>query len=301
MNPSNLNPSKLEQFGASMLEHLPPVKAPDRIWTAVEAALDRPPVRRRRWTHLLVPLAAAAALVYWAIPRHGVRWDVVRIHGAEHVTGKIAAGQWIETDGGSRATVTVGSIGTVDVSPNTKLRVVATKPGDHRFALSRGEIHATISAPPRLFFVETASGTAVDLGCEYSLRSGEDGEGLLQVTRGWVSFQWNGVESLVPAGASCRTRAEGGPGIPYFDDASESFRQALDNPTSLDTVLSAARARDTLSLWHLLWRVPPADRARVYDRMAALTPVPEGVSRDLALRLDPATLARWKDELAWTW
>ena len=299
-----MNPFDLEQFGASMMEHLPVVHAPDRIWSAVESALDRPRARPPWRIRLLLPLFAAAALaaaVYWLVPRHGVRWDVLRIHGTERASGKVAAGQWIETDAASRAIVTVGSIGTVDVSPNTKLRVIATKPGDHRFALARGEIHATISAPPRLFFVETAAGTAVDLGCEYSLRSGEDGEGLLQVTRGWVSFQWNGVESLVPAGASCRTRAEGGPGIPYFDDASESFRQALDTHGAIDALLSAARARDTLSLWHLMWRVEPADRARVYDRMAALTPVPQGVSRDLALRLDPATLARWKDELAWTW
>jgi ferric-dicitrate binding protein FerR (iron transport regulator) len=299
-----MNPVDMEQFGASMLEHLPVVHAPDRIWNAVEAALDQPPVRpRRRIRPLMLLLAAAAmaAVLFWSIPRHGVRWDVVRIHGSEHRNTRVGPGQSIDTDAGSRAIVTVGTIGTVDVSPNTKLRVIATQPGDHRLALTRGEIHATISAPPRLFFVETAAGTAIDLGCEYSLRTGEDGEGLLQVTRGWVSFQWNGVESLVPAGASCRTKAAGGPGIPYFDDASDTFKQALDSLDSLDTVLSAARVRDTLSLWHLLWRVAPADRARVYDRMAALTPVPAGVSRDLALRLDPATLARWKDELAWTW
>ena len=33
----------------------------------------------------------------------------------------------------------------------------------------------------------------------------------------------------------------------------------------------------------------------------SLTPLPPGVSRDKALLLDPDTLTRWKDELAWTW
>jgi len=112
----------------------------------------------------------------------------------------------------------------------------------------------------------------------------------------------------VPAGASCRTRPHSGPGIPYFDDAPESVKQALETFVSekagddaLGMILAEARVRDTLTLWHLLSRVDPGDRARVYDRIAALTPVPAGVSREQALKLDPETLNRWKEELAWTW
>jgi ferric-dicitrate binding protein FerR (iron transport regulator) len=273
---------RLEEYCNAMLGQLPAAHAPDAIWSSIEAELARQPsARRRRWMPLVLTLAAAmlAAVVYWAVPRHG---------------------GWIETDASSTAVVTVGTIGTVEIAPKSKLRVVVDRPGEHRLVLAHGEIHARISAPPRLFFVETAAGTAVDLGCEYSLHSDEEGEGLLQVTRGWVSFQWKGLESLVPAGASCRTTPRG-PGIPYFDDAPESLKRALDGKESLDIILAAARVRDTLTLWHLLWRVSPADRARVYDRMAALTPVPAGVSRELAMRLDAATLSRWKDELAWTW
>ena len=220
----------------------------------------------------------------------------------------IRAGQWIETDSRSSATVKVGEIGSVEVAPGTRLRVVTARPGEHRLALARGEIRAKISAPPRLFFVETLSGTAVDLGCEYTLNTDETGFGLLRVTRGWVSFQWQGIESLVPAGASCRIRPNVGPGIPYFDDASQNMQQAIENfgfekagNGPLDVILAEARVRDTLTLWHLLSRVDAADRARVYDRIDSLTPVPAGVSREEALKLDAETLRRWKEELAWTW
>jgi hypothetical protein len=194
------------------------------------------------------------------------------------------------------------------VSPNTRLRVVTARPDEHRLNLARGEIHAAISAPPKLFFVDTAAGTAIDLGCEYTLDASEDGSGLLRVTKGWVSFEWKGLDSLVPAGASCRTWPGSGPGIPYFDDAPEGVRQALDafgtgrtGERTLDVILAQSRVRDTLSLWHLLSRVESAKRGRVFDRMAALTPLPAGVSRDLALQLDPAALKRWREELAWTW
>jgi hypothetical protein len=280
-------------FMGKIREHLPLAKAPDSIWPSIEAALDqkRVPAPSRvspwRWA-----FAAAAAMVLLAL----LFWRVAH------------RSQWIETDDHSRVTVKVGEIGSVEVEPGTRLRIVTERPDEHRFALAHGAIRATISAPPKLFFVDTASGTAVDLGCEYALNANELGLGLLRVTKGWVSFQWKGMESLVPAGASCRTHPGTGPGIPYFDDAPESLKQALENfgnekdgSATLDVILSAARIRDTLSLWHLLQRVDVSDRARVYDRIAALTPVPAGVSRQRALQLDPATLRLWKDELAWKW
>jgi anti-sigma factor RsiW len=310
------------QLGMQTVESLPQVKAPDAIWTSIEAALpgDRPsksPVPQR-WRFAIATAALLALLggAYWSIiERPRARWQVLRIDGSpsvgsKHISGagQVEAGQWIETDSASRAAVQVGQIGSVEVEPGTRLRVVAAQPGEHRLALVRGEIRAKISAPPKLFFVDTASGTAIDLGCEYTLNTDEDGLGLLQVTKGWVSLQGKGLESLVPAGASCRTHPNIGPGIPYFDDAPQNLKQALESfgieksgNDPLTTILSEARVRDTLTLWHLLQRVEVQDRARVYERMASLTPVPAGVSRERALELDPETLKLWKDELAWKW
>jgi hypothetical protein len=275
------------------LKYLPVVKAPDAIWTSIEAALDEPRIPKRatlptwRWAFAALAVMVLVVLLYWRVAHRS---------------------QWIETDAHSRVTVKVGEIGFMEVEPGTRLHVVTERPNEHRFALARGEIRAKISAPPKLFFVDTAAGTAVDLGCEYRLSSNELGLGLLQVTRGWVSFQWKGIESLVAAGASCRTHPRIGPGIPYFDDAPESLKQALekfgrekDGSDTLNVILTQARVRDTLTLWHLLQRADVRDRDRIYDRMAALTPIPPGVSRQRALQLDPETLRIWKDELAWKW
>ena len=156
--------------------------------------------------------------------------------------------------------------------------------------------------------MDTASATAVDLGCEYSLMAADDGSSLLHVIRGWVSFEWKGIDSLVPAGATCRTRPDSGPGIPYFDDAPEKLKQAADafgleksGNSALNVILSESRIRDTFTLWHLLARVDPSDRERVYDHMAALSPPPAGVIRELVLKLDTAALQRWREDLAWKW
>jgi hypothetical protein len=152
-----------------------------------------------------------------------------------------------------------------------------------------------------LFFVDTPATTAIDLGCKYRLESDAAGNGLLRVTGGWVAMG----DALVPAGASCRIREKRGPGTPFFDDASASLRAALDefdaSGRGVDAVIAAARARDTLTLWHLLSRVQSADRERVFDRMAALSPVPNGVTREAVLALDEDSLRKYREELVWTW
>jgi anti-sigma factor RsiW len=314
--------SKFEQirFGMEALDHLPSVDPPDAIWTAIEAAyqanLQPARVRYLRWALTAVAALVLVGVGLWFTVNHSrTQWKVSPVSGSPLVNqahlrseGRVGAGEWIETDSRSIARVEVGNIGSVEVEPGTRLRIVTAQPGEHRLALAQGEIRAKISAPPRLFFVDTPSGTAVDLGCEYTLDADAEGADLLQVTKGWVSLQWKGMESLVPAGASCRTQPHLGPGVPYFEDAPENLKRALQNfglqktgAVELNVILSEARMRDTLSLWHLLSRVDMADRERVYDRIASLTPVPPGVSRDQALKLDPETLQRWKDELAWTW
>lgn len=315
------------------LRDLPLVKAPDSIWTSIEAALDSTEasldaapqrVRRATWARGWAwGIAAAVALVLsvgaWMITRPPkAAWEVARVKGGQTEKGSISEGEWLQTDASSRARITlsnasIGDIGTVEVEPNTRVRMVVSKPGEQRLRLERGEIRASVSAPPRLFFVDTPASTAVDLGCSYTMNADEDGNGLLRVTLGWVSLEWEGRESLVPAGASCRTRPKIGPGTPYFDDASPGLRLALEDfdfgkddfgksgDAELDTILAEARVRDTLTLWHLLSRVAPGGRQLVYNRIVELVPLPKGVSPDKALQLDAATLKLWREELAWKW
>lgn len=303
------------------LGNLPLVKAPDSIWTSIEGALAAGVKPRRvfRPSGWAWGLAAAASLgigmfTWYATRVPKAAWEVVRVGGAPSVGsrlvehGKIQVGEWLQTNASSRARIALGDIGTVEVAPNTRVRMVASRPGEQRLRLARGEISANVSAPPRLFFVETPASTVVDLGCAYTMKADEDGKGLLHVTLGWVALEWQGRESLVPAGASCRTRTKAGPGTPYFDDASQGFRDALSSfeigggkTDALETVLKEARVRDTLTLWHLLSRVELAERQRVYNRIVELVPLPKGVEPERALQLDAGTLKLWREELTWKW
>jgi hypothetical protein len=261
---------------------------------------------------LIVVLASA---VWRTLPHERGQWDVVRVSGSPVIASrplgdrvKVDDGSWLETRGGDRATITVGDIGQVQVEPDSRIGLMQARPGDYRLQLDRGTMHAMIWSPPGQFLVETPSASALDLGCAYTMTVDPDGTGVIEVTSGWVGFEWKGRESFIPEGAVCRTRPGRGPGTPYFQDARDAIGadvDVIDNPASsradrsaaLARVLARARPRDALTLWHLLPRVGEAERDAVFDRLAAFVPPPAGVTRD-GIRLGQREmLDRWWDNL----
>ena len=267
---------------------------------------------------VLVALIVGGIITFYPAHNSAMAWDVERLDGSPQIgtrfitagqsAAKLRVGQTLETDGTSRASISQTDMGEIKVEPNSRVRLLQTDDHHKRMQLEIGTIHAMIWAPAGEFIVDTPSAVAVDLGCAYTLQVAADGSGTIRTTLGWVGFHLNGRESFIPAGAMCPTRPKIGPGTPYFEDASESFRGALANfdfagessearAASLDTILAQARARDGLTLWHLLSRTEGAQRVEVYDRFAALVPPPPGVTRDGILRLDQSMLDLWWNAL----
>lgn len=221
---------------------------------------------------------------------------------------RIAVGQVLETDGRSTARIAVADIGTVDVSPNSRVRLAQTGKDEHRLSLDRGRLHAKIFAPPRLFVVDTPSAKAVDLGCEYTLAVDKNGDSVLHVTGGWVALERDGRESIVPAGMMCKTRRGQGLGTPFSTEATEAFKKALDNfdfsrggGAAIQTIVREAEFYDMFTLWHLLSRVAREDRGVVYDTLANLVPPPAGVTREGILSKNKKMLDAWKIEVENAW
>jgi hypothetical protein len=265
------------------------------------AAGYRPASARLGWSAIAASIAVAAAALWLASGTAQEGWQVDRSGSG---TSRLAVGETLETGADGHATLNVGEIGVIEVEPNSRLRLIRAHKNEHRMALEHGLIHATIWAPPRSFVVDMPSAAAVDLGCSYTLEVSSDGTGLISVLSGWVSFERNGRESFIPAGALCRTRPGAGPGTPYREDASPSFRQALADfdfahgaDAALAILLKEAKKDDAFTLWHLLTRCERGQAPRVYDALAALAPPPAGVSRVGILRSDPEMLDRWWDAL----
>jgi hypothetical protein len=257
--------------------------------------------------------AGGASWFYLRSTRTG--WEVSRLAGAPSIdadrigaTGRLGIGEWLETDANSRAQIKVADIGQVEVDPGTRIRLVETHLTEHRLELARGRMHATIYAPPRLFFVDTPSAVAADLGCAYTLEVDDAGRSVLHVTAGWVALEAKERESIVPAGAACLTQPGAGPGTPFFEDASQLFLDSLakfdfanGGREALNAIIAEARPRDTLTLWHLLARVEGDERVRVYERLAALAPPPASVTCEGVMLLDPAMLYAWRAQMEPTW
>jgi hypothetical protein len=310
------------------------------LWPAIERTItsDGTPARKRGRVRRLVPptwtmtgvawraavLAAAAIAVVlgareWrartGAESPGTTWEVTRLEGSP-VLGKmditarttLGRGEWLRTDANSRARLTGSDIGRVDVGPASAVRLVRAGEKEHRIELAEGQLSAFIWAPPRLFFVETPSGVAEDLGCQYDLIVDRRGNGTLDVSLGFVSFERDGREVIVPSGARCALRAGVGPGTPHAVSAAPELREALARfdfdgarTADLTAVLDAVTETDAVTLWHLIPRASGSDRARVVDRLAGLVALPDGVVRESVLALDRPALEAWWTAIYPSW
>ncbi len=294
------------------------------LWPGIEAQLKTvaergDAVKGRKIRHFpAMWLATAAAfllllgggVVAWQRYQQAPAFAVTRLEGAPRIgsrsfseSSQLRVGQWLETDASSSAKVEVASIGRVTVEPNSRLRLVATSPTEHRLELARGSLEAFVVAPPRLFIVETPAATAVDLGCAYTIAVDERGGGLLHVTSGYVALARNGREEIVRAGMMCAMRTGIGAGTPFVEDAPAGLRSALDRLdfetlAALPEVLAQARPQqDALTLWHLLTRVPTSQRGTVFDALTVTESAPAGVTKAGIIAGDTAMLGQWEQYL----
>lgn len=320
---------RLESLLAEFRHDGRPLVLPESCPSDLEGAPSFPRSLRRGWAVLWFPRLAAASVfllvlaagVFFLSPTRTsdsqIAWNVASLAGNPQIgsltiprenSAKFHVGQTLTTDSNSRASISQDDLGEIQIDPNSRVRLAQSGPDRKRIQLELGTIHAAIWAPPTQFVVDTPSATAVDLGCAYTLQVNADGSGTLRTTLGWVGFHLNGRDSFIPAGAMCLTRPGLGPGTPYFEDASPQFREALATfdtaqPSSdahsqqLNIILARARAKDALTLWHLLSRTTGPERAQVYDRLVALVPPPDGVTRDGILSLDRPMLDRFWDAL----
>jgi FecR protein len=246
-------------------------------------------------------MAAAAAVVALGValelrtpPPPVTAWQVDSLQGHASmgsrqaaVSMSLRAGQVLRTGGDTEMTLRADEFGTIAIGPDSELRAATNR----QMLLEHGQLHARIWAPPNQFVVDTPSARAVDLGCEYTVSVDAQGDGLLSVTMGWVAFQSGDQEVFIPAGASCVTHKRQGPGIPFYQDATEPLRRSLaafehGDTGALSAVLAAVRPADAITVWHLLTRVPQVDRGRVFDRFEELVTLPKEVRREDVVRRD---------------
>jgi hypothetical protein len=212
-----------------------PLPDPERQWRAIRAELDRAarersslehPARRRQVSR---PVAVAAGFAAVVLGMAGGTYRQFAAPTAWQVVGASAVLDTGWTDVASDTLrVEVGRIGRVSLEPGSRARVQRGGWNEHRLELARGAMHAVIAAPPRLFFVQTPSALATDLGCAYDLRVLPDGGTALHVTVGWVEISHGDRRSIVPAGLRAEVAPDGTPSVPFDPAMPGAAHAALD-------------------------------------------------------------------------
>ncbi|GMV26195.1 MAG: hypothetical protein AMXMBFR58_22260 [Phycisphaerae bacterium] len=309
--------------------------APRRFDASAARTLRNRNFQRSRLTRTpVLALAACVALVSGGIilyqfvpPTAGPHpgglaesaWSVEPLSGTVTMNGRalleedpLGAGQWIETGSQARASLSGKSVGRVTLEPNSRLRLVNSREAEHRLELASGRLHAFITAPPRLFVVDTPAATAVDMGCVYDLSVLDDGSTLLEVFSGWVELGGPARASRVPAGYRCLAPRGHDPSVPVRTEAPPEFVEAVgvlaaapsaaSGPAqdSLKAVLETASVADAATLWNLLQRLDGQPRREIALKLARLVPPPGAVNVEGAAAGDPAMLEAWWTQVRWS-
>jgi hypothetical protein len=274
----------------------------------------RPAPRRRRWLVPAAGLAAAAAAIAVLVLRDRAPcagttgFAFALTSGSASCGGRAIAhagtlpvGAWLETRGDGVADVKVADIGELTVYGDSRLRLVGTGATQHHLELARGHVTARVTAPPRLFVVDTPAATAVDLGCQYDLTVDPAGRTHLRVTVGAVSLEGprdrEGRDSIayVPATHEVDILPGHHIGTPVSVDASPELRAAVarfDAGAPVAAVVELATVHDRVTLWNAIART--RDAAAV-ARLESFAPLPDPALRAKILAGDADAMDIWLD------
>lgn len=220
--------------------------------------------------------------------------------GGSVASGVLPIGGTLDTGAGT-ARLAIADIGIAELGPGTRVRLDRSERAvRQQLHLERGTMHARVTAPPRIFAVTTPSSGVTDLGCEYTIRIDEKGAGTIEVQSGKVELETSARAVIVaPAGTAARMREGRQPSVPVRTDASPALRAAVlayenGSPDGVDQVLATVSPRDAITLANLAMLV--ADRTRVLERLAQLSPPPEGIDVPRAAA-DPSALETWREQV----
>lgn len=249
---------------------------------APKPTAPRRPRAAMRWAVacvLLLGLALSAWLPWRLQWVEGAPWPIDGIQRES-----LPVGGQLATAPGENRRLDIARIGVMDLSPESRVTLLETRPGHHRVALESGHFKARIWAPPRYFGVRIGAAEVLDMGCVFEMWKHPDGKGRIVVRSGWIMHTVAGVETLVPAGFELRFDDQRA-GMPVRPGASEAFTSAatrVDAAKLASTRDREAEARaaslatidDTYTLLSLLTRHPVLADGPLYPRLANLLGVP---------------------------
>ncbi len=234
-------------------------------------------------------------------------WTVEKTAGSPFVgtgkisgTGLLSVGDWIITDDTSSAKLKLGLMGSMEVLPNSRIQLISLTSSEYRMGFYGGKIKVNTWSSPGMFVIETPTAKIVNLNGKFTADISSSGDGVINVSTGWVSLKWKNKRVLIPSGASCLTLVAKLPGIPFYNDADVQFKNDLkeiengnNKKDFIGDLLRRSRKKDVMTLWYLIPEVSINERLKIYTFISNYYPLPSNISLKGILNGNKIMLKKW--------
>jgi ferredoxin-fold anticodon binding domain-containing protein len=264
---------------------------------------------------LLLPIALiilGAAYFIYDFQKRNSPWSIEKVSGEININGKsttvsqISQGETIYTSGDSRLFLLIPKVGKIELMPNTSIFLEKTKDENNEIKIEKGSIRVINSAEMPELSIDLSNASIYDKSGIFTLTVDQEKNGEVFVETGLVEIKTVEENIFVKEGYGCRIKNGNLPGLPYRIVAADSlkkeiriFDDAVDNESTVQSIISLSGKEDVLTLLALIPRVSLQERQILFQTIANYFPPPFGVTRMGILKADKEMLYMWWEEMEW--
>jgi|GEM_PF-2777700 len=265
--------------------------------------------KKALFTFILIILIAAFA-VYLMLSKHN-SWEVISLAGKPSIKGNMRnvsietstsldANEYLSTDNSSRAVIKIERTGEVYLNPNSSVKKCN---GSADIIFLGGEVQVVKPKGTEPLKAEIHSVKIEDYkNGNYSAEINKNGA-MVYSTGSSLKLSSAGREVYLIPGHVIEIKPGGKLGIPYYQDASPEFVDALNNfvfdnkNDRLNAILVLSERNDALSLFNVIPLVDNAEREMVINKLHSLINIPADINPRQISDLNEEDLRRWLDRI----
>lgn len=266
-------------------------------------------VKAKTWATILIAVVVVIIAILFFTSAND--WTIKKLKGNPQlgyktITETISFKNNLElkTNAESSAEIDIKEIGKITVSPQTLVKRISNNKG---ILLERGLIEVDTRGAKKGIVITTPNGEikSIEPQSIYSLELSSAGLTTLQVKGySWVNIKSGDNEAIVPPGFKCNLIDKLGLGLPYEDEASDEYKDALskfsfskDKEPALNSIIALSQKQDAVTLWNLLKRVSPTNRIIVFDKLAELIPPNGNIDKGGIVALNSDMMKAYLEEI----
>lgn len=256
-------------------------------------------------------LIALIALIYY-LTLESYEWTLSGNTGTTFLNDKaitqsmkVSSDDIITTGPSSSASLEIKKLAMIKISSGSKLKRLG---GSNCIEFSQGRIKVSSNNDDDYIFIEVPKAIVEEyyLNDDFTVYTDDAENTVVDVSSGWLRIVSGQTFSLVPEGYSIRVLNGLGLSAPTATGTSANLVSLFDDylfsgkrMEVLDAILQEATPSEAITLWNLLYRVLPAHRGIVYEKLSSLVSPPTNVTKEGIINLNDEILQSWLEEIEW--